>query len=62
MSERAYFPLGIAGSSKVVNGAVNEIEVDLFQNFSALRYVTVVSNSGREEIMYLENLENQEEE
>ncbi|MBO4757669.1 MAG: rod shape-determining protein MreC [Bacteroidales bacterium] len=55
-------PLGIAGSSKVVNGAVNEIEVDLFQNFSALRYVTVVSNSGREEIMYLENLESQEEE
>ena len=46
----------------MVNGAVNEIEVDLFQNFSALRYVTVVSNSGREEIMYLENLENQEEE
>ena len=53
-------PLGIAGSSKVVNGAVNEIEVDLFQNFSALRYVTVVSNSGREEITYLENLENNE--
>lgn len=55
-------PLGIAGSSRVVNGAVNEIEVDLFQSFTALRYVTVVSNSGREEIMYLENLENQEEE
>ena len=55
-------PLGIAGSSRVVNGAVNEIEVDLFQNFSALRYVTVVSNSGREEILYLENLENQNEE
>jgi len=55
-------PLGIAGGSKVVNGAVNEIAVDLFQNFSALRYVTVVSSSGREEIMYLENLENQSEE
>ena len=55
-------PLGIAGSSRVVNGAVNEIEVDLFQNFTALRYVTVVSNSGREEILYLENLENQNEE
>ena len=50
-------PLGITGSSKVVNGAVNEIQVDLFQNFSALRYVTIVSNSGREEIQYLENLE-----
>ena len=55
-------PLGIAGGSKVVNGAVNEIDVDLFQNFTALRYVTVVSNSGREEILYLENLENQNEE
>ena len=54
-------PLGIAGSSKVVNGAVNEIEVTLFQNFSALRYVTVVTSSGREEIMYLENLEEQPE-
>ena len=53
-------PLGIAGPSKVVNGAVNEIDVDLFQNFSALRYVTIVSNSGREEILYLENLENNE--
>ena len=55
-------PLGIAGQSRVVNGAVNEIDVDLFQNYSALRYVTVVSNSGREEILYLENLENQNEE
>jgi rod shape-determining protein MreC len=55
-------PLGIAGSSKVVNGAVNEIQVDLFQSFTALRYVTVVSNAGREEIMYLENLENEGEE
>ena len=60
--EYRLIPLGIAGSSRVVNGAVNEIEVDLFQNFTALRYVTVVSNSGREEILYLENLENQNEE
>ena len=55
-------PLGIAGQSKVVNGAVNEIQVDLFQNFAALRYVTIVSSAGREEIMYLENLENEREE
>ena len=55
-------PLGIAGQSKVVNGAVNEIQVDLFQNFAALRYVTIVSSAGREEIMYLENLENEGEE
>ena len=55
-------PLGIAGSSKVVNGAVNEIEVKLFQNFSTVRYVTVVTNSGREEIIWLESLENEETE
>ena len=41
---------------------MNEIQVDLFQSFTALRYVTVVSNAGREEIMYLENLENEGEE
>lgn len=54
-------PLGTTGSSKVVNGAVNEINVGLFQSFSALRFVTVVVNNGREEILYLENLEEEEE-
>lgn len=53
----ADIPLGVTGSSKVVNGAVNEIEITLFQDFSTLKYVTVVANSGREEITYLENLE-----
>lgn len=53
----AGIPLGTTGSSKVVNGAVNEINVTLFQDFSALKYVTVVSNTGREEILYLESLE-----
>ena len=53
-------PLGIAGGSRVVNGAVNEIEVHLFENFTALRFVTVVENIGRDEIINLENLENPE--
>ena len=57
----ADIPLGVTGDSKIVNGAVNEIEVSLFQDYSTLKYVTVVSNSGKEEITYLENLENQEE-
>lgn len=57
----ADIPLGVTGSSKVVNGAVNEIEVKLFQDFSTLKYVTVVTNAGREEITYLENLEGEEE-
>lgn len=57
----ADIPLGLTGSSKVVNGAVNEIEVTLFQDFSTLKYVTVVTNNGREEITYLEQLEGEEE-
>lgn len=43
-------PLGIAGSSKVVNGATNEISVTLFQDYSILRYVSVVYNNDFEEI------------
>ena len=43
-------PLGLAGQSHVVNGATNEIEVELFQDFSAIRYVTVVHNNSFDEI------------
>lgn len=43
-------PLGIAGSSKIVNGATSEIEVRLFQDFSAVRFVTIVHNNAFEEI------------
>ena len=50
-------PLGVTGGSKIVNGAVNEIEVHLFENFTALRFVTVVENIGRDEIISLETLE-----
>ena len=50
-------PLGVTGGSRVVNGAVNEIEVHLFENFTALRFVTVAENIGRDEIINLENLE-----
>lgn len=58
----ADIPLGVTGGSKLVNGAVNEIDVSLFQDFSSLKYVTVVISAGREEILYLENLESGEEE
>lgn len=47
-------PLGIAGSSKIVNGATSEIQVRLFQDFSAVRYVTVVHNNAFDEIEDLE--------
>lgn len=50
-------PLGIIRDSRIVGGAVNEIGVELLQDFSSLRYVTVVENLGREEITYLENLD-----
>lgn len=43
-------PLGIAGGSKVVNGATHEVSVELFQDFSAIRYVTVVHNNDFDEI------------
>ena len=47
-------PLGIAGKARVVNGTTNEIAVTLFQDFSAVRYVTVVHNSALEEIEQFE--------
>ena len=49
-------PLGITGDSRVVNGSTNEIKVSLFEDFAALRYVTVVENLAREEIKQLEGM------
>jgi rod shape-determining protein MreC len=46
--------LGTTGDSRIVNGATYEIEISLFEDFGALRYVTVVENMGREEIKSLE--------
>ena len=43
-------PLGTAGESKMVNGSTNEIKVSLFQDFSMIRYVSVVHNNSLEEI------------
>ena len=43
-------PLGVAGEARVINGATNEIKVDLFQDFTAIRYVTVVHNTAFEEV------------
>lgn len=47
-------PLGTTGKTKIVNGATYEIEVHLFESFRALRYVTVVENTGEDEINSLE--------
>ncbi len=43
-------PLGKVGDSRIVDGATYEIDVELFEDFRALRYVTIVRNTGREEI------------
>ena len=50
----ADIPLGTAGKAKIVNGATYEIEVTLFEDFAALRHVTIVENLGREEMKTLE--------
>lgn len=47
-------PLGVTGKSRVVNGSTYEIQIRLFEDFTALRYVTVVKNLSRNEIKQLE--------
>lgn len=43
-------PLGTAGKARVVNGSTNEIDVTLFQEFKAIRYVIVVHNNSFDEV------------
>lgn len=50
----ADIPLGIAGDSKIVNGATYEIKVTLFQGFNDVRYVILATNVGKREIEELE--------
>lgn len=47
-------PLGTIGKSKIVNGATYEINISLFEDFGALRYVILVNNLGKEEMKQLE--------
>lgn len=48
-------PVGVTGEAKIVNGATYEIRVDLFEDFSSLRHVTVVEHLNKEELEELEN-------
>lgn len=50
----AGIPLGTTGEAKIVNGATYEINISLFEDFAALRYVTIVENAGKAEIEELE--------
>ena len=52
----ADIPLGTAGDAKVVNGATYEINISLFEDFGALRYVTIVDNLGKDEMKELEGM------
>ena len=47
-------PLGTIGESKIVNGATYEIDVKLFEDFGALRFVLIVENVGKVELKELE--------
>lgn len=52
-------PIGVTGQTTVADGSTNVTEVTLFEDFSTLRYVTVVENPERAEISDLENEVNQ---
>ncbi|MGM9739147.1 MAG: rod shape-determining protein MreC [Candidatus Cryptobacteroides sp.] len=53
-------PLGRITGSRIVNGATYEINVSLFQDFSAVRYVCLVRNRDLDEILSLEEGETEE--
>ena len=47
-------PIGVTGGSRIVDGSTRQVDVDLFQDFSKLRYVTIVENLDRTVITALE--------
>ena len=47
-------PLGTVQSAEIVNGATYDIKVKLFEDFGAIRYVSIVENIGKEEMDTLE--------
>ena len=47
-------PIGITGGSRLVDGSTRRVDVELFQDFFRLRYVTVVENLDRTVISALE--------
>ena len=50
----ADIPLGTVEDSRIVNGSTYEIKVLMFEDFAALKYVTVVQNMHKDEIKDLE--------
>jgi len=56
----AGLPVGITGATSAVDGATCRTDVTLFQDFSSLRYVTIVENPERAEIFFLEQKSQQQ--
>ena len=50
----ADIPLGTIRKASIVNGATYDINVTLFEDFGAIRYVTIAENIGDKEIRQLE--------
>lgn len=55
----ADIPVGITGETEIVYGSTSRTAVTLFQDFGALRYVTIVKNPARDEVSELERREEQ---
>ena len=53
----AGIPLGICGETRLMNGAEKVVDVTLFEDFSALKYVVVARNPMRDEIRELSEME-----
>ena len=54
-------PLGtLTGKARIVNGSTNELDVDLFQIFSGIRYVTVVHNNSLDEINSFDEIQKEQ--
>ena len=47
-------PIGVTAGSRLIDGAVNVVDVDLFVDFSALRYVIIAENPDRKTIEEME--------
>ena len=47
-------PVGVAGKTSLVDGMAAQTQVTLFEDFDALRYVTIVENPGRASVEELE--------
>jgi len=47
-------PIGITGRTRLVDGSTLQVDVALFQDFATVRYVTVVDNLERAEILAVE--------